>query len=251
MARRLAAFALATLLAGCGDRARLDALAAGPRGPVAEVVAGDRLKLIGGQEVRLAGVEAPAAGTPYADASRGMLERLVHGRTVELLYAGARPQADAAAVAHARVVGGGPWLEGALLDAGSVRVKPSAGDHALTDLMLAHEARARRRELGLWGLAAYRVRLPEEIAPWETGMQLVEGRIRRVGGGRGRVWLDFTEAWRDAASAEIDTAALRDFRAAGLDPYRLEGRLVRLRGDTRRQHITVAAPEAIEVLAER
>ena len=212
---------------------------------------GDTLKLEDGAEVRLAGVEAPAPDAPWGEAAREALQRLAAGRRVDLLLGGAGRDAAGVRVAQVRVVDG-PWLQAALLDAGVARVRPRPGEAALAPDLYAHEARARAHGRGLWRDAAYRVRLPDEFGWDDRGLQIVEGRVRRVSSGRGRrVYLDFADDWRGVVSAEAPAQALRDWRAAGLEPEALRGKLVRARGEAHGYHLTLEAPEAVEVLRGR
>lgn len=214
-------------------------------------LAGGALKLEDGADVRLAGIEAPAADAPWGEAARAALERLAAGRRVDLLYGGAGVDAQGARVAQVRVVDG-PWLEASLLDQGVARVRPRPGEAALAPDLYAHEARARSHRRGLWGDDAYRIRLPDEFAWGDRGLQIVEGRIRRISSGRGRLtYLDFADDWRGTVSAEAPAKSLRDWRAAGLDPQDLRGKLVRIRGEADGLHLSVEAPEAVEVLSGR
>lgn len=240
---------LSTVLAGCGDEGALESLAAGRQAQVQSAVSGDELELDGGEMVHLAGVEAPRSGQPYADEARMTLARLAAGQRVELLYGGAHTDPFGRAVAQVRTLGARRWLEGALIDAGAVRVRTFADNRALARTMLAREAGARAARRGLWALADYRVRLPEEVASGDHGLMLVEGRVVHAGRSPGGdVYLDFTQDWRGAVSAEIPRAALRDFRAAGYDPLGLEGRLIRVRGAVRGLRIAIDHPEQVERL---
>lgn len=241
--------AVVGVLTACGERARLDALPVGPRLKALAAVRGDVLKLEDGAEVRLAGVEAPAPDAPWGEAARAALQRLAAGRRVDLLLGGAGRDAAGARVAQVRVVDG-PWLQAALLDAGVARVRPRPGEAALAPDLYAHEARARAHGRGLWADAAYRVRLPDEFGWEDRGLQVVEGRVRRVSSGR-TVYLDFADDWRGVVSAEAPARQLRDWRAEGLDPQALRGRLVRVRGEAHGYHLTLEAPEGVEVLRER
>ncbi len=114
---------------------------------------------------------------------------------------------------------------------------------------MAREGAARRARRGLWALKAYQVLLPGEVTRDDRGLVLVEGRIRRVGrSGGGGVYLDFSDNWRGALSAEIPAAALRDFRSAGVDPYDLQGRLLRVRGGVHSLRLILDHPEQVERL---
>lgn len=240
--------ALPALLAGCGDRA-LDRLAQGEHAQVAEVPTGDQLVLGDGRRVKLAGIDAPKGDAPYAEAAREALRRLVAGRQVELLYGGAHQDPFGRTVAQVRTVGDRRWLEAALLDAGAARVRTYPDNRALARDMLEREAGARRGRRGLWAVAAYRVRLPGEVGPDAGGFQIVEGRVWRAGRFARGVFLDFGRNWRETVSLEIPGQAMRDFRAAGLDPLQLEGRLIRARGTVQGRRLLIDHPEQIEVLA--
>ena len=236
-------------LAACGDGGALDGLAQGKQGRVTGIVSGDTIELDGGDEVRLAGVEAPHGSAPYADEARAALERLVDGRRVELLHGGAHSDPFGRTVAQVRDLQSRRWIEGALIDAGAVRVRTFADNRALAAVMLARETAARRARRGLWALPIYRVALPGEIARDDRGLILVEGRVRRVGrASEGGVYLDFSDDWRGALSAEIPSEALRDFRSAGVDPYDLQGRLIRVRGSVHDLRLVLDHPEQVERL---
>lgn len=217
---------------------------------VERALAGDRLALEGGREVRLAGIEAPAPGQPWAEAARAGLERLAAGRRADLLYGGRADDGEGHGLAHVRIADGA-WLQAALLDHGLARVRPRPDEAALASEMLAHEARARKRRRGVWSDAAYAVRLPDEFG-WEVrGLQIVEGRVRRVTRRGEVIYLDFADDWRGRVSAEIPTRSLAVWRAAGLEPETLRGRLIRVRGDAKGFHLKVETPESVEVLREK
>lgn len=245
--RRRAVLGGALVLAGCGSRVRLDALADAGEATVSEALSGDRLRLADRREVKLAGIAAPDGDAPFALNARSALERLTRGRRVNLLSAGQLADGEGRTLAHVRIKGGS-WLQEALLRNGGARVSPAPGERALAKEMLDVEAHARAHARGLWALDAYRVFLPGELAPWATGLQLIEGRVQRVGDTHGLTYLDFARDWSSVASAEIASRVARDCETAGLNPRSLEGRLVRVRGEARRLRIQVAAPEAVEVL---
>ena len=200
--------------------------------------------------MKLAGVEAPSLTVPWGEAARAGLVRLAAGRRVDLLYGGRADDGQGRALAHVRVVDG-PWLQGAMLDAGLVRVRPRPGEAALAPEMLARESRARRARRGLWRDPAYGVRLPDEFDWSVRGLQLVEGRVRRVVRRPRVTYLDFASTWRGVVSAEIPASTLPAWRAAGSAPKDLVGRLVRVRGPADGFHLTVEGPEAVEILKDR
>ena len=242
--KRTLGLAAAVALAGCSQAPGLERLAAGETGRVAEVRSGDSLVLDSGLVVRLAGVEAPWGREPYADEARAALQKLAGGRTVRLLYGGARRNRYGSALAQVRIVGG-PWLERELLRAGAARARTWADNRAMAGVMLEAEAYARNRRLGLWALPAYRVLIPREAAGAD-GFQVVEGKVLRSAAGGGE--LDFDSGF----SAEIDPKALADFETAGKSAQALTGKLVRLRGPIRYGSGGLALrldhPEQVELL---
>ncbi len=240
----------ALALAACGGPG-LDQLAAGPKGVVAEVRNGDSVVLQGGETVRLAGVESPRLGEPYADEARQALARLVAGQPVQLMYGGARQDAYGRALAHLKLIKGGVWVERELLKAGAVRVHTYPDNRALARVMLDDEARARAARRGLWALPLYQVRLPDEAAAKPFGFQVVEGRVVAAPERDGGVSIDL-ERW---VEAQVPRQAEGAFASAGMPLADLPGRLVRVRGLLRpgrgEATLTLDHPEQVEVLKEK
>jgi endonuclease YncB( thermonuclease family) len=238
-------------LAACGGPAGLDRLSAGEQGRVKEVRSGDVIVLDSGLVVRLAGIEAPWAGSPGADAARADLARLVQGREVQLLYGGARRDAYGRALAQVRLTGGRTWVQGALLLDGQARVRTWADNRAMAQPMLEDEARARIKRRGLWALPVDQVLLPREVTPVMTGFQIVEGRIARVTQARSGLYLDFDDDRRGFA-VQIAPAAERDFETAGMGAAGLASRLVRVRGPIGWNGLMrLDHPEQLELLKQR
>ncbi len=243
-----------TLLAACSRAPELDRLAAGESGRVAEVRSGDALALDSGLVVRLAGVEAPKGEQPYAAEARAALVRLVDGRSVQLLYGGARRDTYGRALAQVKLTSGGQWLQRALLRAGAVRERTWPDNRALAVQMQEDEAYARNRRPGPWKLDAYRALLPGETRAAE-GFTLVEGRVRRIDLGARSPALDFADRPGNGFEAEIADQAAGDFKTAGKTPEQLRGRLVRIRGPIRYGPdgplMRLDHPEQVELLKEK
>jgi len=236
-------------LAGCGDGAGLDRLAAGERGRVAEVRSGEVVVLRSGMVVRLAGLETPRLDEPGGEAALSDLRRLADGREVELFYGGARKDPFGRTLAQVRLTDGRRWVQCALLHDGVARVRTFADNRAMARPMLACEAQARRQGRGLW--AANAVRLPGEIDDRASGFQIVEGRVSRATPSAGGVYLDFADG-RGGFAVQVAGRAAPDLRKAGLDPDSLAGRLIRVRGVIGDDGLMrVDHPEQIELLNAR
>jgi endonuclease YncB( thermonuclease family) len=238
------------VLASCGEGRKLDQLAAGERGRVVEVRSGDVLVVDSGLVVRLAGLAAPRIGDVGAEQSRNALQRLVGGRMVALYYGGARRDHYGRALAQVRTVKDQRWVQADLLRSGWARVWTFADNRALAGAMLADEARARARSLGLWAMPAYRVLLPSEVGGAAHGFQIVEGRVLAVTEGASGTYLDFSP---DPAgfSVVISPRDLPAMRAGGIYPQQMANALIRVRGVIGWGGVmTVDHPEQIERLRE-
>ncbi len=267
LARGLLAFACAAAVASAAVTVMAcEGLSDGPRGVVAGVTDGDTVVLDSGLVVRLIGTQAPKLPLgrdgfepwPLADEAKRALEAMVMGKEVRLRYGGERVDR------HGRALGqlfleGVPeaWVQAGMIAAGMARVYSFPDNRScLAELML-EEIRARAMKLGIWADPYYTVRRadrPEALASLAGRYELIEGRVllaERVGG---RVFLNFGRYWKEDFTAVIDASAIRMFGDLGLDPVRLEGALVRIRGwldNYDGPRIEVTHPEQIEVLATR
>jgi endonuclease YncB( thermonuclease family) len=245
-----AALAALVLLAGCErDQAALDRLAATGSGKVARLISADAVRLTDGRTVRLAGVIAPREGEPHGEAARAALDRLLTGQEVELLSGGARQDAYGRTLAHLRRKQGRVWVQGALLDAGAVRVRTYADNRALAGEMLEREAKARRAGKGLWADKANQVLLPQEAAR-ARGFAIVEGRAAAVTSGRLGDDIQLSDGG-PGIEVQIPGRARDDFAAADKPAAAMKGKLIRVRGTLRADRtLRIDHPELLEVLAE-
>jgi len=145
---------------------------------------------------------------------------------------------------------GREWLQVALLEQGLARAAISPDRTECAPDLYEAEARARARQTGLWALAAYRVRMPQDVQGAAGSFQLVQGRVSHIGRADGRTFLDFGGQGKWSFSALIAPDDRRAFRDFDLDA--LAGREVRVRGivqDYRgRPEIALSNPSQIEVL---
>jgi endonuclease YncB( thermonuclease family) len=209
---------------------------------VARIIDGETLALDDGSEVRLIGVLAPRASDADAEAGRwppeiaaiAELEGLVLAKSVDLAFGGERADRYGRALAHVtwRDADRRHWLQGHMLEQGLARAYVQAGNRACAGELMEAERIARQARRGLWAEAAYAVRPaagPRALSRRRSSFQVVEGRIERVGQGRGAVYLDFG-AGRGAFSVSLrraDRALLGD---SADNPKALEGKLVLVRG---------------------
>ena len=227
---------------------------------VTEIVDGDTVVLADGWEVRLVSIQAPKLPLgrvgfepwPLADEAKAALASLCLGRDVRLAYGGARGDRYGRVLAHL-VDDNGLWIQGALLDAGMARVYGFADNRELLPEMLAREAVARERRIGIWAHPFYAVRTPEEAERYLGHFELIQGRVVDVAVVRGRVYLNFGADWRRDFTATLASPVRRLFEAEGIDPMIYRGRIVRVRGWLKSYNgpmVDITHPEQIEVVAE-
>jgi len=236
----------------------------GPKGTVTQIVDGDTLLLDNGLVVRLIGVQAPhlALGRPGLDdwpkgaESKQALSDLTLNQPVLLRYGGEEKDRYGRLLAQVFLRdAAGTWVQQQMLLAGMGRVYSFPDNRACLPDLFAAETRARTGGLGIWGDPYYRVRRADRPADFSSlagHYELVEGRVLKADKAGGRVYLNFGRYYKEDFTAVIDSRALRLFSDEHLDPLRLSGALVRVRGwidlvDGPR--IAVTHPEQIEVLA--
>jgi micrococcal nuclease len=238
----------------------------GPRGTVVEVTDGDTIILDNGFKVRLIGMQAPKLPLgregfetwPLAETAKKELEEISLGAPVQLRFGGEDRDRHGRVLAHMFIGKDEPvWAQEEMLSRGLARVYSFPDNrHCLEDLYKA-EAQARAERLGIWSDTFYKVRRadkPESLRELTGRYELVEGRVFNADRAGSRVYLNFGRVWREDFTIVIDRYGLRAFADAGVDPLKLEGALVRVRGwiDQRDgPRIEVTHPEQIEVLGTR
>jgi micrococcal nuclease len=251
-ARAVIAGALTLLLRGedAGGQARsIEAPVA-----VAEVLAGDLLRLADGRAVRLAGIRVPADGdsdsTGWAERAQAELSRLLDGQEVRLA------PAEAAHDRYGRLVAqierqDGLWVQGALLEAGLAQVHTRPGEAARAEAMLEIERGARAARRGLWAEPGFAVR-EASAARAQTGrFGIVQGQVVRVAPTERFVYLNFGADWRSDFTVRIAKELARRLASSGLDIDGLGGRRVEIRGlvlEAGGPLIELSHPEQMQVL---
>jgi micrococcal nuclease len=256
--------AVAAVLMSVAAVPACDGLRDGPRGIVTEIVDGDTLLLDSGRVVRLIGIQAPklALGRdgyidwPRANEAEAALIALVLRKPVLLRYGGEAIDRHGRTLAQVMVEGDAPvWVQQAMLAQGQARVYSFPDNRACLAELMAAETRARAGGLGIWGDSYYRVQRadrPADLLALAGRYELVEGRVLQAEKLGGQVFLNFGRYYKEDFTAVIDARALSMFADLGLDPVKLGGALVRVRGwidDRDGPRLAVTHPEQLEVLA--
>jgi micrococcal nuclease len=242
------------MLAAGSAGASETALREGPLA-VAEVLAGDLVRLADGRAVRLAGIRVAAesagerSAERFAAEARAALHGLLDGQMVTLAPAAAPYDRYGRLVAHVERADG-LWLQGALLERGLAQVQTRPGEAARAGEMLAIEHGARAARRGLWAEPAF---MPQDAGAIDdsTGrFRIVRGRVLRVALTERHVYLNFGADWRADFTVRVRRAELNG-ALAGVDLENLTGRMVEVRGvvlEAGGPLIELSHPEQLQVL---
>ncbi|MBB4040577.1 hypothetical protein GGR34_002234 [Microvirga flocculans] len=223
-----AAFALPAPSAGipaeCRDEARTDRLEGlSPEGD---------LILASGRLAKLSGLRLPD-GLPHRDAALAWLRGRI-GRPA-LVQGPERPDRWNRIAVRIRSSDGPQaldWGHG-LVEAGLALVDAGADEPFCQPELLAFEATARERRLGLWADDRYKpvdVNQSERLRERIGTFLLVEGRVRSVGERKQRTYLNFGGHWAEDFTIIIPRKTWKRMLDRGLDAEALKGRRIRARG---------------------
>ena len=231
-------------------------------GTVASVVDGRTLVLDDGREVRLAAIEVAPSNEPAGAAAKAALEAVIGGRPIELRAAGA--QSSLETDRYGRLFGhvyvtnekNERWVEAELIARGHARVSSRVGERACATELLSRERAARTANLGLWADPYYVIRPADDaaaVAAERGRFAIVEGKVISVRESGPTIYVNFGRRWTQDFTVTIAKRNESAFTRAGLEPKRLQGRRVRVRGYVEQRGgpwVEATRPEQIE-LAER
>jgi endonuclease YncB( thermonuclease family) len=224
---------------------------------VSAVQDGRTFRTADGREVRLAGIEVPPPDSPAGIAARAALIARIAGKSLTLKRLGTGEDRygrvlafafgeDGSSIQHAMLASG--WAFAA------ARVGPSVGLSACAAEFFAAEKPARENQRGLWADAAFKPKSaenPDEILADKGRFALVEGKILSVRESGATIYMNFSRRWSQGFSVTILKRHQRAFAAAGIEPKRLEGQRIRVRGVIEQRSgpsLEASRPEQIEVV---
>jgi endonuclease YncB( thermonuclease family) len=213
---------------------------------------GRTLALADGRAVHLATIEAPGMW------ARDALPALVAGRDVTISPLSTQPDRYGRIVARAFIVESNVprllevELVAKVLAAVGLPVSgPRGAESGCLTAMLAAERAARAVKLGLWADQDYDTKStdnPDAIMAAKGRFAIVEGKVLSVRENGGTVYLNFGRRWSEDFTVTILKRLSAKFVAGGIDPKRLEGRRIRVRGFVEERGgpwIEATAPEQI------
>jgi endonuclease YncB( thermonuclease family) len=208
---------------------------------------GRTLLLDDGRELRLAAIEAP-------DGARAALQALAGAGALRLEKLGEDRDRYGRIVAFAFAGEAQTSLQQALLEQGQARVSARIGDKACAASLLTIERAARAARRGLWAdpnFAPLQAETLTRIQAERGHFVLVEGKVLSVRESGATIYVNFGRRWTRDFTVTILRRLQRSFAAAGVEPKKLEGRRVRVRGWIEQRSgpiIEATAPEQVELI---
>ncbi|MEA2954102.1 MAG: hypothetical protein QOJ96_3622, partial [Alphaproteobacteria bacterium] len=231
-------------------------------GKVVRITDGRSFVLDDGREIRLASIEVPplqdSASEPRVAAglaAKAALETILAGRMVTLHQQRGGADRYGRLLADVYVTGDASERSVAheLLARGYARVAIQAGHAACSAELLLQERAARAAKLGLWTDPYYALRRADNVAELlaERGrFTVAEGKVVSVRESGGVIYVNFGRVWSRNLTVTISKRNERVFAAAGIEPKKLEGHRLRVRGwieERNGPRIEAARPEQIEI----
>lgn len=208
---------------------------------------GGTLMLADGRELKLAGVDVAADG-------REILQSLAMGQPLRLERLGPQEDRYGRLVAYAFPGESTQSLQSALLAQGRARVSARIGARACAGTLLTIERAARAEKRGLWAdpnFAPIRAEDLTRLQAEKGNFSLIEGKVLSVRESGATIYVNFGRRWTTDFTVIILKRQQRTFTDAGVEPKKLEGRRIRVRGwiEQRGGPVVMAeAPEQIELI---
>jgi Staphylococcal nuclease homologue len=211
------------------------------------------LMLDGGRQARLSAIEVET-GNPEPLPSQGL--RSLVGREVVLRRSGPERDRYGRLLVHLFVPDpqSERWIQADLVAQGEARVAARVGDRGCARELLAREKAAREAKLGVWSASESAIMPaddPARLLANRGRFGIVEGKVVSVRESGNTIFVNFGRRWTQDFVMTLTKRNERAFAAAGVAPFRLQGRRVRVRGFIEQRGgpwIEAARPEQIEVL---
>jgi hypothetical protein len=210
------------------------------------------LMLDGGRQARLSAIEVETGNTEPLP-SQGL--RSLVGREVVLRRSGPERDRYGRLLAHLFVPDpqSERWIQADLVAQGEARVAARVGDRGCARELLAREKAAREAKLGVWSAAESGIMPADDPARLMANrgrFGIVEGKVVSVRESGGTIYVNFGRRWSEDFTVTIAKRNERIFAAAGIEPGKLTGRRITVRGYVEARGgpwIEAVVPEQIEV----
>lgn len=199
-------------------------------GHVSDIIDARSVRLSDGREVKLAGIEAPAA--EQLKAAMDALGGLLRDRDVVLRGEDDAPDRYGRQRAFAFVAGTETPAQSELLRQGLVLRGIDLPDRECASSLGAAEAEARVAGRGVWsaGTVIKNTESPDDILARVGLFTVVEGKVLSVRQTGTTTYLNFARSWTRGFAVIIPKRMMAVFEGAGIDIKSLANRQVRVRG---------------------
>lgn len=208
----------------------------GTPGRIDQMIDGIRLRLNDGRIVQLSGIDVPDDGALAAKEFLDTLFAKTTQRDVILYQTASADKGRTTRMGHTlgQLVrkDGTVWVQGAMIAAGVARAWPTPSNPELADKMFALEQTAITAEKGLWAKDSPHRLIAASAADISTTERLAvaQGTIRKVAMVNNVTYLNFGDDWRQDFTVALPAALRQTLSRQGIDPFRLQGQTVRVRG---------------------
>lgn len=233
----------------------VEILADGGAVRIAAVEDDGSLRAEDGRIVRLASIHIPNE-SKWRRAAVATLRSHAAGRDARL-YVDVRIRDRYGHVLAQVVTDDGEWLQSKLIAGGLAEVEVRAGETTPVKTLLALEAAARKRGVGLWSDPNFAVVSAEDIAANPSGhlnrSGIVEGTVVSVSNRANWTFVNFGPDWHTDFTIAIAARDRRAVSESGLDLASLAGKHIRVRGwirDWNGPLIEVDTAEQVEIFAD-
>jgi len=144
-------------------------------------------------------------------------------------------------------------VQRAMIGDGHARVAARVAERACAAEFLIRERAARAAKLGLWAYSDYDIQHADkaaDILAHRGQFAVVEGKVLSVRESGATIYLNFGRRWSEDFTVTILKRNERTFSAGGIEPKKLEGRRVLVRGWIEERGgpwIDATHPEQIEI----
>lgn len=228
-------------------------------GRIKEVINPMTLRLEDGRIISLTGLDFPDLDFyepgPFAVTAQKILKDMLEDKEV-LIYQTqnakhGRFNRMGYHIAQLKIMNNNLWVQGIVLKLGLARMRTTYENAEMASQMLAAEKEARTQNLGIWEIDGYAV-IPDSKADRNIGSyQIVEGKVVSASLRQNMLYLNFGQNWKKDFTIQISAINKRRFTSYGLDPQKLNGSMVRVRGwisSYNGPYIELDHPQALEVI---